>query len=146
MKQLLFDIAFITFLCFSLFSDSSASLFHLLTSVLMKRFVKTFVWKSPAFRIVVGTFLVVNESFPMVWICLCLLPNGPTKQRSCWLSWEGKWVAATVAPSHSHICFENVFYLLPILLDCVLNWESFSIEVKFFIFSIGKVLVYNVHY
>jgi hypothetical protein len=42
-------------------------------------------------RFVVGTFVVVNGSFPMVWILPCKrCRNGPTKQRSCPLSWEGR--------------------------------------------------------
>jgi hypothetical protein len=72
MKQLLFDITFITFLCFLVCFLRLICIFVLfVSSVLESQSVES----ENRRRFVVGTFVVFYGAFPTSWICLCLLPR-----------------------------------------------------------------------
>jgi hypothetical protein len=146
MKQLLFDITFVTFLCYK--SDLSVRfscifLFHLLLicfdeiwfeilSFLLEiecfcQSVETenagVLFVSRTLAVFYGTFLY--KLFP--WRTL---PVQPTIGRLYWgkvgetpLRWR---------PLLTHVCFELTFFFLLFFFYRDLNWED--IEVKFFIF------------
>ncbi len=110
-------------------------------------FVLFVIWKRR--RFVVGTFLVVYESFPMVWICLCLLPWTARRNNEA-ARWEkvGKAKWPTNADRSALFFFHTVFLgtnahlfwklILPSsVFSIVIQLRTF-IKVNFFIFLLVR--------
>ena len=122
-------------------------LFNLFWFICFGESRKMNVWKSPAFH-EGRTLAVFNGSFPLIWMLLWrTLPVRPARDcPHCFCKGEGRCSRYGSALSLRNICWELThLFWINILPSSDSFRSSISlrkfIEVKFFIFSIGKVLI-----